>query len=99
MNASADSVRVYIFGDEYPIKGNVDIEIIRKVADYVDRKMMGFQKNMASRDKLKVAVLSAINIAGELFELKESNESQAKQLEELHNKLGQLEKKIDTCFK
>jgi cell division protein ZapA len=99
MNGSADSVRVYIFGDEYPIKGNVDIEVTRKVADYVDRKMMEFQKNMASRDKLKVAVLSSINIAGELFELRESTESQSRQLKELQEKIGLLEKKIDTCFR
>jgi cell division protein ZapA len=98
MNGTADSTRVYIFGDEYPIKGDVDVETIRKVADYVDRKMMEFQKNMASRDRLKVAVLSALNIAGELFEHKEKCEAQAKHLEELQKKTGQIGKKIDTCL-
>jgi cell division protein ZapA len=95
MDGSAKSTRVFIFGDEYSIKGNVDAETTKKVADFVDKKMMEFQKNMASRDKLKAAVLSALNIAGELFESKENCDKLAKQLEQFEQKTGLLGKKID----
>ncbi|MBD3390717.1 MAG: cell division protein ZapA [Chitinivibrionales bacterium] len=98
MDAGADSVRVYICGDEYSIKGDVDIETTKQVAEYVDRKMMEFQKNITSRDKLKVAVLSALNIAGELFEQKRQRESAAKKLEELHEKSSEIGTKIDSCL-
>ena len=98
MDGTAKSVHVYIFGDEYPIKGDVDIGTTKKVADFVDQKMMELQKNIASRDKLKVAVLSALNIAGELFDYKEKCESMEHTIEELQDRTGQLGEKIDTCL-
>ena len=98
MDETADSVRVFIYGDEYSIKGDVDADTTRKVADYVDRKTMEFQKNTATRDKFKVAVLSALNIAGELFEYKRKCENLTKQLEELRNKTEHLGKTIDACL-
>ncbi len=99
MDAAADSVRVYICGDEYSIKGDVDVETTKEVAEYVDRKMMEFQKNMTSRDKLKVAVLSALNIAGELFDHKRRSEGATKTLEELQEKTDVIAKKIDDCLR
>ena len=98
MDGTSESVHVYIFGDEYSIKGDVDVETTKKVADFVDRKMMEFQKNIASRDKLKVAVLSALNIAGDMFDYKLQCESLARQVEELKEKTGLLGEKIDTCL-
>lgn len=99
MDGSKESVHVYIFGDEYSVKGDVDIETTRKVADFVDRKMMEFQKKMASRDKLKVAVLSALNIAGEMMDYKAKYDSLAQKLEKFRDKTGLLGEKIDTCLK
>ena len=64
MSPSSDSVRVTIHGDEYLIKGDVDIETTRQVAQYVNSKMEEIQTGVASRDKVKIAVLSAMNIAG-----------------------------------
>jgi cell division protein ZapA len=98
MDVAADSIRVYICGDEYSIKGDVDVETTKKVAEYVDRKMMGFQKNIASRDKLKAAVLCALNIAGELFESRTRSESATKKVEELREKTNELGEKIDSCL-
>ena len=95
---AADSVRVYILGDEYSIKGDVDVETTKKVAEYVDRKMMEFQKGMTSRDKLKVAVLSALNIAGEMFEYKTHSEIASKKVEDLEEKTDEIGKKIDSCL-
>jgi len=63
-------VEVEIFGQKYVIKGNNDEAYIQQLADYVDSKM----REMHGRHKLstpaKTAVLSAINIAHELFSLK-----------------------------
>jgi len=63
-------VEVEIFGQKYVIKGDNDEAYILQLADYVDSKM----REMHSRHKLstpaKTAVLSAINIAHELFALK-----------------------------
>ena len=60
-------LKVNIYGNDYPIKGNTDVEYIRKVAKYVDKKMREVDKNISSESSLKVAILAALNITDELF--------------------------------
>jgi cell division protein ZapA len=88
MSPSSDSVRVTIHGDEYLIKGDVDIETTRQVAQYVNSKMEEIQTGVASRDKVKIAVLSAMNIAGELLDCR-------KKLKAFEEKADMLGRKID----
>jgi cell division protein ZapA len=95
MSPSSDSIRVNIYGDEYSIKGDVDIDITKKVAQYVNLKMEEIQAGVPSREKLKIAVLSALNIAGELHDYKSKCEEYTKKLDQLQEKLGELNKKID----
>ncbi len=95
MSPSSDSVRVAINGDEYSIKGDVDIETTKKVAEYVNGKIEEIQAGAASRDKVKAAVLSAMNIAGELFDSKKQCEEYRKKIEALEEKALQLGRKID----
>lgn len=94
-----ESVHVVIFGSEYSIKGDVDIETTREVARYVNSKMAEINENTASRDNMKIAVLSALNIAGELFELKAKQENGATQITELRDRAASIVKKIDTALK
>jgi cell division protein ZapA len=88
MSPSSDSVRVKIYGDEYSIKGDVDIETTKKVAEYVNSKMEEIQASVASREKLKIAVLSAMNIAGELLDYKSKCEECLKKLDEVEERAG-----------
>ena len=88
MSPSSDSVRVKIYGDEYSIKGDVDIETTKKVAEYVNSKMEEIQASVASREKLKIAVLSAMNIAGELLDYKSKCEEYLKKLDEVEERAG-----------
>lgn len=94
-NKVEEIVRVFIGGDEYSIKGDVDLDTTKNVAEYVDKKIREFQKKVASRDKVKVAVLSALNIAGELFEFKTQYDTARKQLDEIKKKVEVISKKID----
>jgi cell division protein ZapA len=98
MGSSLESARVVIFGAEYSIKGDVDIETTRQVARYVNSKMTEIHENTASRDDLKIAVLSALNIAGELFELKGKQDDGAKKISEIKDRLSSLNKKIDEAL-
>lgn len=98
MSSPLDSVRVVIFGVEYSIKGDVDIETIRQVARYVNSKMTEIHENTASRDDLKIAVLSALNIAGELFELRNKQDQGAKKIGDVNDRLSMLNKKIDEAL-
>ena len=89
------SVRVVIFGAEYSIKGDVDSEITRQVARYVNSKMAEVHETTPSRDNIKIAVLSALNIAGELFELKDKQEKGAQRMNEITDRLTSISRRID----
>ena len=90
-----ESVRVVIFGVEYSIKADVDIETTKQIARFLNSKMAEIHENTASRDHMKIAVLSALNIAGELFEFKAKYEEGARNISELQDTIASLSKKID----
>jgi cell division protein ZapA len=98
VDVSPQSVRIKIFGDDYLIKGDVDVDTTKKVAEYVDRQMSAMRKKSASNDKVKVAVLSALNIAGELFDLRSRGEENGGQIGEITRRVGLLVKKIDDAL-
>lgn len=83
-------VEVEIFGQKYVIKGDNDEAYILQLAEYVDSKM----RDMHGRHKLstpaKTAVLSAINIAHELFALKREMDEKDSVIEEKAEKLLNL---------
>ena len=98
MDTATESVRVVIFGSEYSIKGDVDVETTRQIARYVNAKMAEIHENTASRDNVKIAVLSALNIAGELFELKSKQENGAQEISMLENRIASINQKIDAVL-
>ena len=64
-------VRVQIFGSEYRIASDKDPEHIREVASYIDQKMREVASALALRTRSTVAVLTAVNLADELFKIEE----------------------------
>ena len=62
-------VRVQIFGSEYRIASETDPEHILKVASYIDQKMREIASALALRTRSTVAVLTAVNLADELFKI------------------------------
>jgi cell division protein ZapA len=95
MSSSTESIRVTIFGEEYSIKGDSDIETTQKVAEFVNKKMSDVQNGVPSRDKCKIAILSAMNIAEELFRYKEKCEQHLVDCEEIQKKASAISRKID----
>lgn len=63
-----------IFGTEYRIKGEADAEYIRRVASYVDSKMQQIAQASATGSVAKLAILTAVNIADELFRERQDRE-------------------------
>ena len=98
MGSTGDSVRVNICGNEYSIQADVDIETTKRIADFVNQKMMDLKKNSPIRDDAKIAVLSALNIAGELEEYKEKFREAQKQLSDLQEKVSGIDQKIETVL-
>ncbi|MCX7727301.1 MAG: cell division protein ZapA, partial [Chitinispirillaceae bacterium] len=77
-NKRSESVRVIILGREYSIKSDVDALTTKVIAEYVDNKMKEIYKSSSMLDDNKIAVLTSLNIAGELFELQKKCTQQEK---------------------
>jgi cell division protein ZapA len=62
-------VKVNIYGNEYSIMGEAEPEYILKLAEYIDTKMKEIGKSVTSGNTAQVAILAALNIADEYFQL------------------------------
>jgi cell division protein ZapA len=63
-------IHVEIYGQNYQIKAGADSEYIKNIARYVDLKMREIASGVPTVDSLKIAVLAALNITDEFFQLK-----------------------------
>jgi len=83
-------VEVEIFGQKYLIKGEGDPTYIRQLAEYVDSRMREVHGKMRLSTPGKIAVLTALNIAHELFSLKKEREDQESAIADRADKLLEL---------
>jgi len=67
---SNQTVEVKIYNQTYTIKGDGDGEYIQQLADYVDRRMKEISSGTLTADSLRVAILTALNIADELYKMR-----------------------------
>jgi len=67
------STTVEIFGREYKIRGVANSDYIKTVARYVDEKMKEVSQSSALPSQDRLAVLTALNIADELFQQREAS--------------------------
>lgn len=88
-------LEVEILGRVYRIRSQKDSEYLKKLANYVDQKMKEVQEVAPTADAVKIAVLSALNIADELFETKLQAEGVSGNAEErIQSLLGRIESAI-----
>lgn len=89
-----NKVTVKINGSDYSIVGPKSEEHMLKVAKYVDQEI---RKITTANPKLSISsasILSAVNIANELFECGEENDDLFKENEELKKKVGTGEEEL-----
>ena len=87
MNEKRETVRVNIFGEEYPVTAPAKADYIHHLADYVDKKMREVTARTQSKQPARIAVLAALNIAHELFSERREKESQLTSVEAKANDL------------
>jgi cell division protein ZapA len=81
-------VKVEIYDQSYNVSASEQNEdYLKELAAYVDAKMRSVAESAHTVDSLKVAVLAALNIADEMFTLRERQE----QIE------GPLRKRVEKC--
>lgn len=68
-------VKVNIFGSTYTIQGDAEPEYIGKLAKYVDGKMNEVSRSMGNCNILQAAILAALNIADEYYQLRDIDSS------------------------
>ena len=67
------TIRVEIYNQTYSIRSDGDNDYILELAEYVDRKMREISSGTLTVDSLKVAILAALHIADEFYQLKHSH--------------------------
>ena len=77
----ANRVTVSICGDDYTLVAEEDPAYMQKVGGYVDSKLTELMSN-ARVGKIDAAVLTAVNIADELFKERDTSESLRSQLKQ-----------------
>src|SRR5258706_15801207 len=77
---SEQTIRVEIYNQTYSIRSDGDNEYILDLAQYVDGKMREISSGTLTVDSLKVAILAALHIADEYYQLKNSQAQSDAQL-------------------
>jgi cell division protein ZapA len=68
-------VPVEISGQKYPIRTVLDPAYVARLAAYVDEKMRATAESTPSGDAARLAVITALNIADELFRYRETHDA------------------------
>ncbi|NWF75069.1 MAG: cell division protein ZapA [Nitrospirae bacterium] len=84
------STEVYILGQKYTIRGDAPEEYIKQLAAFVDKKLKEVYNAVPNVTPVKASILAALDIADELFKLKNEHEELAKNIEDKTNKLAAL---------
>jgi cell division protein ZapA len=85
-------IPVEIHGQRYPIRSTLEPQYVARLAQYVDEKMRTASESAPTSDSVRLAVLAALNIADELFRLRDASQEQSGALAE---RAGELERLLD----
>jgi len=92
MDKNMNLVPVEIYGQTYNLRGEGDASYITGLAAFVDRKMREVSDHTATVDSLRVAILAALNIADEHFQLRSAETEHHRSMAE---RLGRLVEILD----
>ena len=88
------SVRVKIFGSEYPLRGESE-EFTKKVAGYVDTMINSIHDKIPEQPPLTISVLAALNITEDLLKEKDKNREMINNFE---NEIVKISNYLDTSL-
>ncbi len=86
-------IEIEIYNQKYKIrvKGEEDEQYISHLTSYIDQKMREVAVKSKTADRLKVAVLAALNIADELFLGQKKFDSLVEVIGHMENEIESLE--------
>ncbi len=80
-------VRVRIFDKEYNLKANEDEEYLKTIAAYVDNKVRRIASSIPERAGEQISILACLNIADELYKLREKTRKARERMQQLIKKI------------
>lgn len=89
------SVTIKVNNKEYTLKGEEKEEYLHTVANYVDKKIKNIMENNTKLSTSEAAILTAMNVADDLFKCGEYNEKLYDDIEELKKKEKALNERVD----
>ena len=81
---------VEIHGQRYPIRTTLDPDYVLRLAAFVDQKIGAVAESTPSGDSTRISVLAALNIADELFRVREHTRAKDSQIAERASELEEL---------
>ena len=84
-----------IQGARYAIRSDLDEQYIVRLAAYVDAKMTRATNEVPTGESMKVVILAALNIADELFRVREDAPPDHS---ELMRRAGEIERLVDQAL-
>lgn len=87
-----EPVKIRIRDHEYTVKGGENQEEVHRIAEYVNDKMKAIEESVEGLSEKKTAILAALNIAGEYFQLlKEQEELRVKLRQKTESLIGSID--------
>ena len=68
--------KVELMGRQYTLKGDVDPDYMKNLADYINGRIQEIKELAPQTDPLRLVLLASLNIADELFQAKTDNSNQ-----------------------
>lgn len=81
--SSSIGVKILIFDREYRLKAKEGEEYLKAIASYVDGKIKKIASSTNERGREQISILACLNIADELYKLKEKNRKAKEKIRQL----------------
>jgi len=76
-------VKILIFDREYHLKAKEGEEYLKAIASYVDGKVKKIAASTNEKGREQISILACLNIADELYKLKEKNRKARERIRQL----------------
>ncbi len=90
-----NTIRVEIDGIGYSLKSDNDPGYVESIANYVNEKIQKLSQKTNVKSQTKIAVLAALNIADEYFQLQKGYKKSIQKLEHYETKSKELCDQVD----
>lgn len=93
--ATTRVVHVDIAGQRYAIRTDLDPQYVGEVATYVDEKIAMTERELSTSDALRVTVIAALNLADEIFRVRDESTGAA---DKIGARFAAIERLVDAAI-